>query len=52
MYSFFELSGTQGARLVAVAGALFVTAIIMATAIVPASPGANIVASFSMGALA
>lgn len=52
MYSFFDLSGTTGSRMVAAAGALIITAIMMATAIIPASPTANIVASFSMGALA
>ena len=48
MYSFFELSGTNGARLSAAVGALAITAIMMATAIVPASPAV----SLTMGALA
>ncbi len=48
MYSFFELSSTASARLSAATGALIVTAIMMATAIVPATPAA----SFTMGALA
>lgn len=38
MYSFSNLSGTAGARISAAAGALIVTALMMATAIVPASP--------------
>ncbi len=42
MYSFFELSGTTGARISAAAGALIVTALMMATAIVPASPAATL----------
>ena len=48
MYSFFELSGTQGARFAAAAGAVIITALMMATAIVPASPTATL----TMGALA
>ncbi len=48
MYSFFELSSTTGARLSAAAGALIVTALMMATAIIPASPALTLTA----GALA
>lgn len=48
MYSFFELSSTTGARVSAAAGALIVTALMMATAIIPASPAANL----SIGILA
>ena len=48
MYSFFELSGSQGARLTAAAGSLIITITLMATAIVPASPALNL----TMGALA
>ncbi len=48
MYSFFELSSTTGARISAAAAALTITAVMMATAIVPASPAV----SFTMGALA
>ncbi len=48
MYSFFELSSSTGARLTAAAAALIVTAIMMATAIVPASPTVTL----TMGALA
>ena len=49
MYSFFELSGSQAARTAAAAaGSLIITAVLMATAIVPASPTANL----TMGVLA
>lgn len=48
MYSFFELSGTQGARLTAAMGSLIITAVLMATAIIPATPTTTL----SMGALA
>ena len=48
MYSFFELSSTAAARVSAAAGALIITVVMMATAIVPASPNA----SLTMGALA
>ncbi len=49
MYSLFELSGTQVARVSAAAvGSLIITAVLMATAIVPASPTATL----TLGALA
>jgi len=48
MYSFFELSGTTGARMVAGFGALAISAILMSAAIIPASPAVTL----SMGALA
>jgi hypothetical protein len=48
MYSFFELSGTNGARLAAAAGSLIITITLMVTAIIPASPAAT----FTMGAIA
>ena len=49
MYSFFELSGSHAARTAAAAaGSLIITAVLMATAIVPASPTANL----TMGVLA
>ncbi|WP_252258256.1 MAG: hypothetical protein ACMUJI_04910 [Erythrobacter sp.] len=48
MYSFFELSGTTGARIAAAAGSLIITITLMATAIVPASPAAT----FTLGAIA
>lgn len=48
MYSFFELSGTTGARVAAITGSLIITVVMMATAIVPATPAA----SLTMGALA
>lgn len=40
MYSFFDLSGTKAARAIAATGALIITVILMAGAIVPASPAA------------
>jgi len=52
MYSFFEFSSIASARISAAAGALIVSAIMMATAIVPASPSFGPAASFTMGALA
>ena len=48
MYSFFDLGGTAGARIAAGLGATIVTILVMATAIVPASP----TTPFIMGALA
>lgn len=48
MYSLFELSSAAGTRMLAAAGALIITVIMMATAIVPASPAAT----FTIGALA
>lgn len=36
MYSFFDLSGTKAARIMAGTGALIVTVILMAGAIIPA----------------
>lgn len=42
MYSFFELSSTVAARAMAAAGALIITVVMMATAIVPASPSTAI----------
>lgn len=41
MYSFFELASTVAARAMAAAGALIITVLVMATAIVPATPAAN-----------
>ena len=38
MYSFFDLSSTKAARVMAATGALIITVILMAGAIVPASP--------------
>ncbi|WP_161782123.1 hypothetical protein [Erythrobacter longus] len=38
MYTFFDLSSTKAARIMAATGALIVTVILMAGAIVPASP--------------
>lgn len=38
MYSFFELAGTQGAKLAALGSAMILSAVLFATAIVPASP--------------
>ncbi len=50
MYSFFELSGSQGARFaVAAAGSLIITAVMMVSSVVPASPAA---ANIAVGALA
>lgn len=37
MYSFFHLSNTVAARMVAGVGALIITVVLMATAIVPAT---------------
>lgn len=48
MYSFFELSGTKGARISAAAGALIITMVMMAAAIVPTSP----VFALTMGVMA
>lgn len=48
MYSFFDLGGTLGARIFAAAGSLIITGVMMATAIVPASPATP----FVLGALA
>jgi len=48
MYSFFELSGTTGARFAAAAGSLIITVTLMASAIIPASPATT----FTVGALA
>ena len=36
MYSFFELSGTTAARVMAATGSLIITVILMAGAIIPA----------------
>jgi hypothetical protein len=38
MYSFFDLSGTKAARILAGTGALIITVILMVGAIVPATP--------------
>ena len=38
MYSFFDLGSAASARFAAAAGAMIVTVLLMATAIVPASP--------------
>ena len=48
MYSFFEIGGTPGARIAAGLAATIITVLMMATAIVPASPASPLV----MGALA
>ena len=48
MYSFFDLSNAASARFAAGAGAMIVTILLMATAIVPASPATPLV----LGALA
>lgn len=48
MYSFFDLGNQASARFAAGAGAMIVTAVLMATAIVPASPNTL----FAIGALA
>lgn len=43
MYAFFEIAGSRAARTAAAAaGSLIITAVLMATAIVPASPTANL----------
>jgi hypothetical protein len=49
MYSFFELSSSVAARAMAATGALIITMVMMATAIVPASPNA---ATLTVGVLA
>ncbi|MEM1050602.1 MAG: hypothetical protein AAGI28_00770 [Pseudomonadota bacterium] len=38
MYSFFDLSSTKMARVMAATGALIITVILMAGAIIPATP--------------
>ncbi|WP_185960270.1 hypothetical protein [Erythrobacter insulae] len=48
MYSFFDLGNQTSARFVAGAGAMIVTVILMATAIIPASPAIP----FATGAIA
>lgn len=48
MYSFFDLGNAASARLAAGAGAMIVTFVLMATAIVPASPSTTL----AIGALA
>lgn len=48
MYSFFDLGGTAGARIAAGVAATIITVLVMATAIVPASPSTP----FLYGALA
>ena len=48
MYSFFDLGNQASARFAAAAGAMIVTVILMATAIVPATPASP----FITGALA
>ena len=48
MYSFFELSGTPGARIAAATGSLIITLTLMASAVIPASPNIQL----SIGALA
>ncbi|MFL0356044.1 hypothetical protein ACI5KX_06145 [Erythrobacter sp. GH1-10] len=48
MYSFFDLGGTAVARIAAGVGATIITVVLMATAIVPASPATP----FVLGALA
>lgn len=49
MYSFFDLSGTTAARVLAATGSLIITVILMAGAIVPASPN---IATLTTGVLA
>ncbi|MEP0393427.1 MAG: hypothetical protein ABJ205_12715 [Erythrobacter sp.] len=41
MYSFFDLSSTKTARVMAATGALIITVILMAGAIIPAAPAAT-----------
>ncbi|GMN03994.1 hypothetical protein [Erythrobacter sp. MTPC3] len=48
MYSFFDLGNAASARFAAGAGAMIVTIILMATAIIPASPSSPLI----LGALA
>ncbi len=48
MYSFFDLGNAASARFAAGAGALIVTVLLMATAIIPASPSTPLM----IGALA
>lgn len=48
MYTFFDLGNAASARFAAGAGALIVTVLLMATAIVPASPSTTL----ALGALA
>lgn len=48
MYSFFDLGSTAAARIAASVGATIITMVLMATAIVPASPSTP----FIMGGLA
>ena len=56
MYSFFELSGTPGARAAAAAGSLIITMVFMAPtvlgAVIPASPAATNATALTMGVLA
>ncbi len=56
MYSFFELSGTPGARAAAAAGSLIITLVFMAPtalgAMFPASPNAANATATMIGALA
>ena len=49
MYSFFELSSTAAARAFAAVGSLIITVVILATAIVPASPS---ISTLSVGVMA
>lgn len=49
MYSFFDLSSTKAARIMAATGALIITVILMAGAIAPATPNTVI---FTTGVLA
>ncbi|MHA7819491.1 MAG: hypothetical protein ACX930_07610 [Erythrobacter sp.] len=50
MYSFFALSGSDGARLAAaVTGSLIITAVLLASIVVPSSPAT---ASLTAGVLA
>lgn len=48
MYSFFDLGNAASARFAAGAGAMIITAVLMATAIIPASPSSPLI----FGALA
>ena len=53
MYSFFELSGTRGARIAAAAaGSLIITAVMMATATAGTITPTNPATQFTIGALA
>lgn len=43
MYSFFDQAGTASRRAIAAAGSLIITVILMASAVVPASPSTPLV---------